>query len=255
MSLGLCCHWLDSQGNNLLKCSSLQLGRFRAGKYDEKRIRNTYLQNVERLEQALSWIAASGIRVFRISSSLFPLWDKVPQEYWDNAEVRNLMHRVGIKAKRHNIRLGMHPSQFVVLSSPDENKRNNAMREIRFAAWQMRMFGASGPCINVHGGGKATPEREAQLIKSIEELGDAGKMLTLENCEFGWSVVNLLMVHLETKTPIVFDCHHHKFKTGALDGKTALEAACATWPEGIKPLTHISNSPPNLPEDAPNTQV
>ena len=42
--------------------------------------------------------------------------------------------------------------------------------------------------------------------------------------------------------PIVFDYHHHKFCTGGLSEREALELACSTWPKGITPVVHYSES-------------
>ena len=40
----------------------------------------------------------------------------------------------------------------------------------------------------------------------------------------------------------MFDYHHHKFCDGGLSEQEALELAISTWPEGITPATHYSES-------------
>ena len=42
--------------------------------------------------------------------------------------------------------------------------------------------------------------------------------------------------------PIVFDYHHHRFCDGGLSEQEALELAISTWPKGITPATHYSES-------------
>ena len=42
--------------------------------------------------------------------------------------------------------------------------------------------------------------------------------------------------------PIVFDYHHHRFCDGGLSEQEALELAMSTWPEGIVPVVHYSES-------------
>ena len=42
--------------------------------------------------------------------------------------------------------------------------------------------------------------------------------------------------------PIVFDYHHHRFCVCGLSEQEALELALSTWPEGIKPVVHYSES-------------
>ena len=40
----------------------------------------------------------------------------------------------------------------------------------------------------------------------------------------------------------VFDFHHHKFCPGGLTEREAVYAAIATWPPGIRPVVHWSES-------------
>ena len=49
-------------------------------------------------------------------------------------------------------------------------------------------------------------------------------------------------IYKKIGVPIVFDFYHHKFCTGGLTEQEALELALSTWPEGIVPLTHYSES-------------
>lgn len=45
--------------------------------------------------------------------------------------------------------------------------------------------------------------------------------------------------------PIVFDFHHHKFCTGGLSEREALLLAAQTWPPGVKPVVHWSETKPD----------
>ena len=49
-------------------------------------------------------------------------------------------------------------------------------------------------------------------------------------------------VYAKTGVPIVFDYHHHKFCTGDLSERQALELAMSTWPSDIIPVVHYSES-------------
>lgn len=254
--LGLCCQWLDSSGKNKLVSRSLQLGRYNQGYYSRERIRGVYVANLQNLLDYLPIIHATGIRVFRMSSSMFPLWDHVGRMLWDNDTTRDLMQRIGEFVLNNNIRLTTHPGQFVVLSSPRQDVRDNAVAELNFHGWvfdQMRLPRTPYYAINVHGGGK--PERFNYLLDGLLRLDQsAASRLTLENCEFGWSVVDLHKVYQAVRVPIVFDSHHHKFNTGDLSIGDALATAIDTWPRGIKPLTHLSNTPDGLPATASVTK-
>ena len=68
--------------------------------------------------------------------------------------------------------------------------------------------------------------------------------LTIENDDKAsmYSVKDLMYIHNAIKIPIVFDYHHHIFNTGDLSEQEALELAMSTWPEGITPAVHYSES-------------
>jgi UV DNA damage endonuclease len=57
-----------------------------------------------------------------------------------------------------------------------------------------------------------------------------------------YSVSDLMYIHKKIGIPIVFDYHHHKFCTGDLTEQQALELAMSTWPVGITPAVHYSES-------------
>jgi UV DNA damage endonuclease len=254
--LGLCCQWLDDNETNTLRSRTLQLGRFNKGLYSDEKIKQTYVDNVSDLLSHLPIILGSGIKVLRMSSSMFPLWDKVPRTLWDNDDVNQPLEQIGRFVRQNRMRLTTHPGQFVVLSSPNERTRKNAIAEINF---QSRLFDImdldENPtyAINVHGGGKS--ERIEHLVDSIEKLDEVASMrLTLENCEFGWSVSDLHKVWERTGVPICFDSHHHSFNDGGMSGREAMEVAMSTWPRRTTPLTHLSNVKEGVAADAPVTK-
>lgn len=57
-----------------------------------------------------------------------------------------------------------------------------------------------------------------------------------------YSVDDLLEVHRATGIPIVFDFHHWKFCQGQMSQKEAFLAAIQTWPQGVRPVVHWSES-------------
>ena len=247
MALGLCCEWVEADGRgrlvNQVVQKSLQLGRLTT--YAEDHIRSTYLANITGLLDLLRRAAAADILFVRISSSLFPLFDKVQRYLWDNEEVHAQLKVVGefIAAKR--LRVNTHPGQFVVLSSDNDSVVRKSIVELDFHGWLFDRLGLPQTPyygINVHGGKGG---RSDQLIRGIAGLSEsARRRLTLENDEFAYSVDDLLPVCRTTGVPLVFDVHHHSINPGQLNPNEALAAAVTTWPQGVRPTTHLSNSRP-----------
>ena len=84
-----------------------------------------------------------------------------------------------------------------------------------------------------------------RFCKNFELLPESVQTrLTVENDDKAsmYSVKDLMYIHERIGIPIVFDYHHHKFCTGDLSEQEALELAMSTWPEGITPVVHYSES-------------
>jgi UV DNA damage endonuclease len=256
MSLGICCHWLEERTKpkngakelvNTFDEKTLQLGRYRQGKYTPEFIQNIYLHNVTRLAEMLPFMHAKGVTLFRVSSALFPLSDQVDRSLWDNDLVVSQLKKAGDFVRDKGMRVTTHPGQFCVLSSDSDDVVAKAFVELDIHAWIFDKMGlAHSPyyAINIHGG---KSDRSSRLIDQIKSLPDnVRQRLTLENDESAYNVIDLLHVHKETGVPIVFDSHHHTFNDAELTMQDAFEATSETWLKGIKPLQHLSNTEPTL---------
>jgi len=257
MALGICCHWLDERTlpksgrvemYNAMDERTLQLGRYRTGKYSAEQISGTYEHNVRALNEMLPRIARSGVKLFRISSAMFPLADQVSESLWKgNEALSRALVRTGQIINEHGLRVTTHPGQFCVLSSDSDSVMKKAIIELDIHAWMFDTMGLDRSpryAINIHGGKSG---RSEALIRRINDLPDSIRYrMTLENDESGYSVIDLLDVHKETGVPVVFDTHHHVFNDDSLSMEEAMYATMETWPDGIRPLQHISNTEPGL---------
>lgn len=254
--LGICCHFLKEETKprsgkvhlvNEMEEKVLQLGRYRSGKYTPDQIKGVYINNVKRLAEMLPKIRRHGIRLFRVSSALFPLSDQVDRTLWDNPQVIAHLKTAGDFVKANEMRVSTHPGQFCVLSSDSDSVVEKAFVELEIHGWIFDKMGLPHSpqyAINIHGGKK---DRASRLIEQIKSLPDhVRKRLTLENDESAYSVVDLLHVHQETGVPIVFDSHHHTFNEDNLTMEEAHNVTKETWPKDVKPLQHISNTDPSL---------
>jgi len=254
--LGICCHFLREETKprsgekhyvNAMEERTLQLGRYRSGKYTPEMIQGTYVNNVKNLATMLPKIRKYGARLFRISSAMFPLADQVDRQLWDNDEVKKWLKVAGEYVLANDMRVCVHPGQFCVLSSDSDSVVEKAFVELGIHGWLFDAMGLDHSpkwAINIHGG-KA--DRSSRLIEQIKSLPDnVRKRLTLENDENSYSVIDLLEVYQETGVPIVWDSHHHVFNDDDLTMSEAFDAACQTWTGGVRPLQHISNTEPSL---------
>ena len=78
------------------------------------------LQNCRDLVTIVKWNEENGIKLFRMSSDLFPwmtLYDFT--DLPDYNKIANLLKGVGVLAEKYNQRLTFHPSHFNALGSPN----------------------------------------------------------------------------------------------------------------------------------------
>tara|TARA_B100000902_G_scaffold53283_1_gene60034 strand:- start:318 stop:1256 length:939 start_codon:yes stop_codon:yes gene_type:complete len=210
------------------------------------------LANAMDLNQIVQWNVINGYKFFRITSGLAP-WKS---EYdWDDLkdidEIKGYLSSVGWVVNKHKLRITSHPGPFNVLTSPHEHVVENCISDLTMHGDVFDMIGLSRTPfnkINIHIGGAYgdKPKSMERFCKNFERLPNKVKSrLTVENDDKQsmYSVKELYDgVYSNIGVPIVFDYHHHRFCDGGLSEQEALELAISTWPEGITPATHYSES-------------
>ena len=210
------------------------------------------LANCMDLDRIIDWNILNGYNFFRITSGLAP-W-KSEYEWEDLKDLKQIqmyLHSAGVKAKTHKVRITSHPGPFNVLTSPHEHVVVNCIGDLTDHAATFDMMGLSETPynkINIHIGGAYgdKPKSMERFCKNFERLPQSVQnRLTVENDDKAsmYSVKELYDgVYKRIGIPIVFDYHHHRFCDGGLSEREALELAISTWPEGITPVVHYSES-------------
>jgi UV DNA damage endonuclease len=209
------------------------------------------LENSRDLLQILKWNTENGIKLFRLSSEFFPWaseykFEDLPQFL----RIRTLLSGAGHYAQSVGMRINSHPGPFNVLTSPKESVVQNTIVDLELHGKIFDLMGLEkSPYnnINIHCNGVYGDKKSAmdRFILNFQRLSPSVQTrLTVENDdkESMYSVKDLMYIHENTGIPIVFDYHHHKFCTGGLSEEDALKLAVSTWPKGITPEVHYSES-------------
>ncbi len=210
------------------------------------------LANTFDLVKYVAWNNAHGVKVFRVTSCLFPWASEYRLEDLPDFEaIKTNLEVAGKMARDNGQRLSMHPGQFNVLTSAKEHVVQNCITDLRIHGEIFDIMGmprTPGAKINIHIGG-AYGDRVAatdRWCKNFERLPESVRSrLTVENDDKPnmYSTKMLYdMVHKRTGVPIVFDSHH--FECGPQDStyEEAFLMAVDSWPDGIRPQCHHSNS-------------
>mgnify|MGYP003124118420 FL=1 len=209
-------------------------------------------KNARDLHHIMVWNIQNNFKFFRIGSDLFP-WASEYNIYDlpDIEEIKMWLHSAGTIAKTHGIRLTSHPGPFNVLVSPHKHVVEKCIVDLSIHGELFDLLGLSRTPynkINIHLGG-AYGDKESAMDRFCENFKllpeSVSSRLTIENDdkESMYSVKELYNgIYNRIGVPIVFDYHHHRFCDGGLSEQDALELAMSTWPEGITPATHYSES-------------
>lgn len=215
----------------------------------ETKLLGLYSENIRILHSAAAYCAARGIRLYRMSSSLFPMLDLAGDDTGE-AVLQSLnteLQAAGAAFAAAGIRLVTHPEQFIVLNSDRPEVRASSLRAISTHARVMDGLGLERSAWNLlllHGGKGG---RGAELQALIPDLPDSVRLrLGLENDERAYGPADLLPVCEATGTPLIFDAHHHVVREGLPDQEHPsvrewVLAARGTWTPPDWQLVHLSN--------------
>jgi UV DNA damage endonuclease len=199
---------------------------FRLKSYSEKRFNETVKNNLDHLLSILIFNKQNNIYFFRLSSDLIPFASHpVCNVDWSN-EFKAKLREIGNFIEKNNMRVSMHPDQFVILNSNSEEVVKNSIRELQYHCKLLESMDL--PCsakIQIHGGGAYGNKAKAKksFIENFNELLEENlkKRLVIENDDRTYSLQDCLDINKETEIPIVFDIFHHECLN---DGETIHEA-------------------------------
>jgi UV DNA damage endonuclease len=209
-------------------------------------MRELYQDNLATLFRALQYCKERRIRLYRITSNLFPMSDYALGQKLI-AEFARKMRIFGACAQRMGIRVLAHPDQYVVISSESEKVAANSIGILEHHAHIFDLLGLPrslwAPLI-LHGGKGGRGNALNELIPNLPE--GVRTRLALENDERSYGAEEIYEICRSAGVAMVFDFHHHvvKEKLPSYEhpsiGKMQ-RAARATWPRPSWQIVHISN--------------
>lgn len=212
----------------------------------EEKLRGIYADNTSRLKKAVEFCLANDINLYRMTSNLFPFADE-PMGAEILSDFAEDLAMIGTDALRRNLRLVLHPDQFVVLSSDSEAVVANSIKILKMHARTMDLLKqprSEWALMNIHGG---KGDRIEKLVAVVGELPEEIRSrITFENDEHAYSSAQILEVCRRARVPFVFDAHHHVCREKLEDyNDPSVEemfyAARETWENPDNQLVHISN--------------
>jgi UV DNA damage endonuclease len=202
------------------------------------------LQNVKGLLEILKWNVAHNIKVFRVTSELFPWASEYKLESLpDFNEIRAVLEEAG----KQPVRMSTHPGPFNKLAGSGATL-TNTIKDLEIHAEIFDIMGLPATHrhkINIHVGG-AYGDKEETIMRFAQNFkllsGSVQKRLSVENDDKPglYTVTDLVPLHEMIGVPIVFDYFHHRLHPGTQTEEEAFFSAYNTW--DVKPVFHYSSS-------------
>jgi UV DNA damage endonuclease len=203
------------------------------------------------LLEVVPYLRAAQIGMYRIASGFAPYGTHpdMPDRHWrlqhDAAAAE--LEALGAAFRDADVRLSTHPSQYVVINSPDPGLVARSMHELEADASLLDRLGA-GPTgrVIVHVGGRYNDPVAARerWIRAYEAAPDVvRRRLVLENDERLFGLSDVLAISAACGVPVCLDLHHHRLhpEGAEVPWAEALRLAAATWPSGVRPKLHLSS--------------
>ena len=210
---------------------------FRLASYSEHKLAQTIEGNLIHLNQILKYNVKNNLLFFRISSDLIPFASHPICEFNWCKHFQTEFVQIGDFIKKHNIRISMHPDQFVILNSPNSKIVENSINELKYHCRVLDEMDLDATAkVQIHIGGVYGNKVEAinrftRIFNDSSRLIDNAikKRLVIENDDRLYSLKDCLSINQETSIPIVFDSFHHELLNNEEPIRIALEKAMSTW--------------------------
>lgn len=232
--------------------------------------------SIEMIHEVFGYLNRADIRMYRMSSDLAPYLTHpdMPQFHNQLEESQEELAALGKQAREYDLRLSLHPSQYIVLNAADEAIAAKSIADLNAQAMILEMMGLDHNAVVItHVGGAygdktSGIERFARRYEQLPEI--TRRRLVVENDDVTYSAKDALRVHELCGIRMVFDNLHHFCNNPLLNAapeeqgemeasadeiageaerqaggerlsmREALSRALATWPENQTPKIHYS---------------
>ena len=213
IQLGLCCLNISLREKKPTVFSSRRVTLKTLEEKGMDNLKKKIINNLNDVLKMMDWNENNGIKVFRLSSEIFPHYSNKKAEDYTLDFAIELLKKIGIKSKEYNQRLTFHPGQYNCLGSPHEDVIEHTIRDLKYHADILDIMELDQNSVMViHGGGVYNNKKQTieRWCDNYEKLPDnIKKRLVLENCEKNFSIEDCLIVSNKVNIPIVFDTHHY----------------------------------------------
>lgn len=200
------------------------------------------------LRDIFAYLDKHKITMYRMSSDVAPYvtHPDMPQFHGQIKECSLELRELGQLARTQGLRLSFHPSQFVILNSPDRALVDKSIWDLEAQAEMLDCMELGPEAVLIIHVGGTYGDRESgcqRWVETYHRLPEpVRRRLVLENDDIRFSAANVLSIHEQTGVPLVFDYQHYWCNNPeGLELRPTLERFIRSWPDGVRPKIHYSS--------------
>ncbi|HTV02646.1 MAG TPA: UV DNA damage repair endonuclease UvsE [Luteitalea sp.] len=204
--------------------------------------------SLEHLDGVLSHLRRVGISMYRMSSDIAPYatHPDMPQFHGMVRESAADLRAFGARARSLDLRLSFHPSQYVILDSPDAELVRKSVWDLSSQAEMLDLMELNDEAVLVIHVGGTYEDRAASAARWVDTWKvlpeHVRRRLVLEHDDLRFSATDTLWIHEHTGVRLVFDYQHFWcLNPDGLSLRPTVERMLRTWPAGVRPKLHLSS--------------
>jgi UV DNA damage endonuclease len=218
--------------------------------------------NLESVMKILEWNNKNNIKIYRMSSSMFPQLTnpEFKGKYKDCdysyslEQFQEYFNRIGELAEKYEQRLTFHPGQYNQIGAVSENVFEKTLIDLKMHAEILDRIGCDQDSVMVVHGGGSYGDKKTTLNRWVDNFyrlpENVQNRIVIENCERQYNYKDMINLSKKIHRPVVFDTHHHNCYSQSIRKLSSpdkfIHKIIKRWEKcGIKPKFHISEQAPD----------
>ena len=222
---------------------------FRLKSYSHEKFIETAKNNLDCLLTMLKFNVKNNLLFFRITSRLIPFASHPIMDFDWKDYFKDNFNEISKFIHENDIRISMHPGQFVVINSKNTEVFERGLNELKYHSEFLDIINLNNTAkMQVHVGGvygdkETSMERFIERYKSLDK--NIKRRLVIENDEKSYNLSECLEISNQTKIPVLFDYFHHKLNNTGEDLEGCFENFTKTWKtkDGLSLVDYSSQNP------------
>ncbi|MFC1787471.1 UV DNA damage repair endonuclease UvsE [Halobacteriota archaeon] len=206
---------------------------FRLKSYSEVKLIEKIKNNLGCLKRILDYNVKNNLLFFRIGSGLIPFGSHPLCKYNWSKHFQKEFKEVGNYINKNDIRISMHPDQFVLINAKDKSIVKRSIEELDYHCRVLDAMDLESTAkVQIHIGG-VYGDKEKSTERFIENYNGLKqkirKRLAIENDDKSYSLKDCLAINEKAEIPIIFDTLHHQCLNNGEGIRNAILSAEKTW--------------------------